>query len=64
MSANISVGAKHDGSHYGIITNNLYAVRLRPLFKSEMHPFYILFGRSNRIKLVDNHDFSPHKSED
>ena len=33
MSANISVGAKHDRSQYGIITNNLYAVMLRPLQK-------------------------------
>jgi hypothetical protein len=28
MSANISVGAKHDRNQYGIITNNLYAVML------------------------------------
>ncbi len=27
------VGAKHDRSQYGIITNNLYAVMLRPLQK-------------------------------
>jgi hypothetical protein len=31
--ANISVGAKHDRSQDGIITNNLYAVMLRPLQK-------------------------------
>jgi hypothetical protein len=31
MQANISVGAKHDRSQYEIITNNLYAVMLRPL---------------------------------
>ncbi|TAH17713.1 MAG: hypothetical protein EAZ10_17855 [Oscillatoriales cyanobacterium] len=31
--ANISVGAKHDRRKYGIITNNLYAVMLRPLQK-------------------------------
>jgi hypothetical protein len=29
--ANIFVGAKHDLREYGIITNNLYAVMLRPL---------------------------------
>jgi hypothetical protein len=34
MSANISVGAKHDRSQYRIITNNLYAVMLRPLQKT------------------------------
>ena len=27
------VGAKHDRSQYGIITNNLYAVMLRPFQK-------------------------------
>jgi hypothetical protein len=27
---NMFVGAKHDRSQYGIITNNLYAVMLRP----------------------------------
>jgi hypothetical protein len=31
--ANMSVGAKHDRSKYEIITNNLYAVMLRPLQK-------------------------------
>ena len=31
--ANMFVGAKHDRSEYGIITNNLYAVMLRPLQK-------------------------------
>ena len=31
--ANMFVGAKHDRSQYGIITNNLYAVMLRPLQK-------------------------------
>jgi hypothetical protein len=29
--ANMFVGAKHDRNQYGIITNNLYAVMLRPL---------------------------------
>ena len=29
------VGAKHDRSQYGIITNNLYAVMLRPLQKPD-----------------------------
>jgi hypothetical protein len=33
--ANISVGAKHDRRKYGIITNNLYAVMLRPLPKPD-----------------------------
>ena len=33
--ANISVGAKHDRSQSGIITNNLYAVMLRPLQKPD-----------------------------
>jgi hypothetical protein len=33
--ANISVGAKHDRSEYKIITNNLYAVMLRPLQKPD-----------------------------
>ena len=38
--ANMFVGTKHDRSQYEIITNNIYAVMLRPLlFKSEMHPF-------------------------
>jgi hypothetical protein len=36
--ANMFVGAKHDRIQYGIITNNLYPVMLRPLLKSEMHP--------------------------
>ena len=31
--ANISVGAKHDRIQYEMITNNLYAVMLRPLEK-------------------------------
>ena len=31
--ANMFVGAKHDLRQYGIITNNLYAVMLRPLQK-------------------------------
>jgi hypothetical protein len=30
------VGAKHDRSQYKIITNNLYAVMLRPL-QNQMH---------------------------
>jgi hypothetical protein len=33
--ANISVGAKHDRSQYGIITNNLSTVMLRPLQKPD-----------------------------
>jgi hypothetical protein len=33
--ANISVGAKHDRNQYGIITNNLYPVMLRPLQKPD-----------------------------
>ncbi len=35
--ANMFVGAKHDRSEYGIITNNLYAVMLRPLQKPDTH---------------------------
>jgi hypothetical protein len=35
--ANMFVGAKHDRIKYEIITNNLSAVMLRPLLKSEMH---------------------------
>ncbi|TAE10030.1 MAG: hypothetical protein EAZ60_25225 [Oscillatoriales cyanobacterium] len=35
MQANISVGAKHDRSQYEMITNNLYAVMLRPLQKPD-----------------------------
>ena len=31
--ANMFVGAKHDRSQYEIVTNNLYAVMLRPLQK-------------------------------
>jgi hypothetical protein len=33
--ANMFVGAKHDRSEYKIITNNLYAVMLRPLHKPD-----------------------------
>jgi hypothetical protein len=36
--ANISVGAKHDRIQYGIITNNLSAVMLRPLQKPDAPP--------------------------
>jgi hypothetical protein len=32
---NISVGAKHDRCEYEMITNNLYAVMLRPLQKPD-----------------------------
>jgi hypothetical protein len=45
MSANMFVGAKHDRSQYGIITNNLYAVMLRPLQKPDT-PYQI----SNRLR--------------
>jgi hypothetical protein len=31
VQANICVGAKHDRTKYEIISNNLYAVMLRPL---------------------------------
>jgi hypothetical protein len=37
--ANISVGAKHDRSQYGMITNNLSAVMLRPLQKPDAPVF-------------------------
>jgi hypothetical protein len=33
--ANMFVGAKHDRIQYGIITNNLSAVMLRPLQKPD-----------------------------
>jgi hypothetical protein len=33
--ANMCVGAKHDRSEYGMITNNLSAVMLRPLQKPD-----------------------------
>ncbi|TAG05815.1 MAG: hypothetical protein EAZ25_12665 [Oscillatoriales cyanobacterium] len=33
--ANTSVGAKHDRRKYGMITDNLYAVMLRPLQKPD-----------------------------
>jgi hypothetical protein len=39
MQANISVGAKHDRSEYEMITNNLYAVMLRPLQKPDAPNF-------------------------
>ncbi|TAG63210.1 MAG: hypothetical protein EAZ25_25160 [Oscillatoriales cyanobacterium] len=42
MQANISVGAKHDRRKYGIITNNLYAVMLRPLQKPDAPDFFFL----------------------
>ncbi|WP_293337450.1 hypothetical protein [Microcoleus sp. CAWBG58] len=42
---NISVGAKHDRNQYGIITNNLYAVMLRPLHKPDAP------ARSGEIKI-------------
>ncbi|TAF90939.1 MAG: hypothetical protein EAZ49_07425 [Oscillatoriales cyanobacterium] len=35
LSINMFVGAKHDRSEYKIITNNLYAVMLRPLQKPD-----------------------------
>jgi hypothetical protein len=35
------VGAKHDRIQYGIITNNLSAVMLRPLLKNQMHPEFL-----------------------
>jgi hypothetical protein len=47
--ANISVGAKHDRSQYGIITNNLYAVMLRPLQKPDAPPSPLF-----------SDDFNPH----
>jgi hypothetical protein len=50
--ANISVGAKHDRSQYGMITNNLSAVMLRPLLKSEMHPFSPSSDKGKRTEVL------------
>jgi hypothetical protein len=44
MQANISVGAKHDRSQYEMITNNLYAVMLRPLLKPDAQRAIALLG--------------------
>jgi hypothetical protein len=41
--ANISVGAKHDRNQYGIITNNLSAVMLRPLQKPDAPATLMMF---------------------
>ena len=45
LATNLIVGAKHSGSKYQIITNNLYARMLRPLQKWEAPLFFYVGGR-------------------
>jgi hypothetical protein len=54
--ANMFVGAKHDRIQYGIITNNLSAVMLRPLLKNEMHPLNDLRNYCRGKPLVKSPD--------
>ncbi|TAF62736.1 MAG: hypothetical protein EAZ19_01075 [Oscillatoriales cyanobacterium] len=45
---NMFVGAKHDRSQYGIITNNLYAVMLRPPQKPDAPKDFLPTLRLNK----------------
>jgi hypothetical protein len=51
------VGAKHDRSEYGIITNNLSAVMLRPPQKPDApkKSIFLLYATSHKIGITDQH---------